>query len=406
MTKLTKNTRLQRVPELSLRLLSDGSVHLLMGGQAIRGSKHGLAILQAFSQPTTIQEALAVLPPAVSRHEWMERTALIRRFWETGVLVDVEARTPPTVFPSRGFAAPRIHTRMLQDRTRTEQYLRAIAGVVQPGDVVVEIGTGTGILALAAARAGARKVYAIEATRIGSLAQRMFAANGFSDRITLISGWSTQVTLPEPADVLISEIIGNNPLGEQVLEATLDARQRLLKPNARMVPQRLAIYGIPMAIPEETLQQFTFSEAAVENWATWYGFDFSPLRNALRGRAHVVQVNPQRAKHWSALGAPILFADLNLGTVKQPVVDQMHHVVASEAGCLNAVLVYFTLDLGNGYSISTAPEVAPDDNHWKCPVWLLGEGVNVEAGDTFAIRYTYRTAGQRNGITLKPASDL
>lgn len=400
MAKLTSNTRLQRAPELSLRLFADGSVHLLMGGQPIRGSKHGLAILQAFSQPTTIQEALAVLPPAVSQHDWMERTALIRRFWETCVLVDAEARTPPAVLPSKGFAAPRIHARMLQDRTRTEHYIRAIAEVVRPGDVVVEIGTGTGILALAAARAGARKVYAIEATSIGSLAQRMFAANGFGDRITLISGWSTQVTLPEPADVLISEIIGNNALGEQVLEATLDARRRFLKPTARMVPQRLAIYGIPMAIPHDTLQQLTFSEAAVENWATWYGFDFSPLRNTLRERTHVIQVNPKQTKHWSALAASILLADLNLRTVKQAAIDQTHRVVASDAGVLNAVFVYFTLELGGGYQISTAPDAAADSNHWKCPVWLLGEGVHVEVGDTFTVRYTYRAVGQRNGITV------
>jgi predicted RNA methylase len=70
------------------------------------------------------------------------------------------------------------------------------------------------MLAIAAACASSH-VYAIEASGIGKLAKAIFKANGLADRITLIEGWSTQVNLPEKADVLISEIIGNEPLGEQ-----------------------------------------------------------------------------------------------------------------------------------------------------------------------------------------------
>jgi len=94
------------------------------------------------------------------------------------------------------------HASMLNDRRRTAGYLASIRDVVKPGDVVVDIGTGTGILAIAAVRAGARHVYAIEEARIARVARTLFEANGMTDHITLIRGRSTEVRLPQRADVL------------------------------------------------------------------------------------------------------------------------------------------------------------------------------------------------------------
>ena len=95
-----------------------------------------------------------------------------------------------------------LHVNMLNDRTRTSGYLASIGKAVRRGDVVLDIGTGTGIYAIAAARAGARHVYAVEAGRIAKAARTLFEANGVADRITLIRGLSTRITLPERADVL------------------------------------------------------------------------------------------------------------------------------------------------------------------------------------------------------------
>src|SRR4051812_12021176 len=116
-----------------------------------------------------------------------------------------------------------LHLEMLNDRTRTLSFIEAIRETVRPDDIVLDIGTGTGILAATAARAGARHVYAIEAGQIQKVARALFESNGLKDRITLIRGWSTQIELPERADVLISEVIGHEPLAEDVLETTADA---------------------------------------------------------------------------------------------------------------------------------------------------------------------------------------
>ena len=89
---------------------------------------------------------------------------------------------------------------------------------------------------MAAAPAGAKRVYAIEVRPIAEVAARFFQGSGLGDRITLIRGNSTEISLPERADVLVSEIIGNDPLAEQVLDtATCDAVARLLKPGARLI---------------------------------------------------------------------------------------------------------------------------------------------------------------------------
>ena len=101
---------------------------------------------------------------------------------EEGALVEPDAARGPT----RGWADPVEHARMLHDDRRTGDYLTALREAVRPGDVVLDLGTGSGVLAVAAARAGARRVYAIEATDIAEVAERVFAANGVQDRVTLI----------------------------------------------------------------------------------------------------------------------------------------------------------------------------------------------------------------------------
>ena len=88
------------------------------------------------------------------------------------------------------------HNSMLADRVRTESYLKAILQLVQRGDVVVDIGCGTGILTIFACLAGARHVYAIEQGPIIQVAKDLCQRNGYGDRVTFIQDWSTNVTLP------------------------------------------------------------------------------------------------------------------------------------------------------------------------------------------------------------------
>src|SRR4030095_15065164 len=130
------------------------------------------------------------------------------------------------------------HRSLLGDRVRTEAFEKAIAATVKPGQVVVDLGCGTGILSYFACRAGARRVYSIERGEGIEIARALAAANGFSERVTFVEGSSREIVLPERGDVLVSETLGNSGLEENILGYVTDARERLLVPGAPVGPAR------------------------------------------------------------------------------------------------------------------------------------------------------------------------
>ena len=284
------------------------------------------------------------------------------------------------------------HAGMLNDRRRTSSYLATIRDVVRPGDIVVDIGTGTGILAIAAAQAGARHVYAIEGDRITRMARALFEVNGMMDRITLIRGRSTEVRLPQRADVLISELIGNEPLSERVLGITKDALKRLLKPGARLVPSRLKILGLPVTIPDIELGKRTFSPEIVQNWRSWYGIEFGPLTEIEPFFDLKIFINPYTVRPWKTLSPPILLADVNFKTWKGVWINNTKTVTANASGRLNGLIVFFELMAGPSTFLSTHPALVDEDNHWLSPLYVFIDPLSLRAGDQFEVIYQYRFA--------------
>ncbi|HGE6810403.1 TPA: 50S ribosomal protein L11 methyltransferase [Pseudomonas aeruginosa] len=140
------------------------------------------------------------------------------------------------------------HDLMLNDRLRMRAYRQAIFEVVRPGDRVVDLGTGTGILSLWALEAGAAQVVGIEMnTAILELAVRRLEQAGFGDRFVPINRLSYDIELDERADVLISEIMGNigdNENFQPILQAAI---RRFLKPAGRILPLSVTSYLVPVA---------------------------------------------------------------------------------------------------------------------------------------------------------------
>ena len=402
--ELDRTALLQRAPELILRVGSDGSTVIAVDDRTVAFGAHTLLVLDVFSKPTTFQHALEALEGRVhGAQEWIDLTTNILNLHEAGALV--EADSTPVVKANRlGFASAAIHIRMLDDRARTESYLAAIGEVVKPGDVVIDLGTGTGVLAVAAAKAGAERVYAIEASSIGTVASSVFEANGLADRITLVRGWSTQVDLPERADVLVSEIIGNEPLSERVLEATADAMKRHLKPDARFVPQAVRIYGIPVEIPSEVLARHRFSAASLHRWRDWYGIDFGPLDSAARHPApYVFVVRPDKAREWVRLAEPCLLAEIDLRTAT-PRLESAAAVTTHTPGRVDGVIMYFELGLSPGVELSLHPDAADHTCSWQAPVWLLPEPLEVEESERLSMTYSYRGSRVRSRVEVTRAT--
>jgi precorrin-6B methylase 2 len=402
MKSLRRDMVLLRHPDLVLRLDADNQLQAVIAGRDIPCGEHGLAVLQAFSRPRSVDEALQALD-AKGRHAWMELTETVLLLYRRGALCDGAEIAMPAGEPA-GYAGWSVHFAMLNDRARTAAFLAGIAANVRPGDVVVDLGTGTGVLAVAAARAGARHVYALEASGIASLARQVIAANGLEDRITVIEDWSTKIELPEPADVVVSEMIGHDPLGERVLELTLDAVERLARPGARLVPERLRLFALSLEVSEEERQKRMPTMESVARWHDWYGVDLSPLAAQFSAsEAPLAYVRPQTAAAWPPLAEPVLLLDRDLGAAIPPVVESRVTVQAKSAGTLSGVLLYFELDLGPGTVFSTHPRHAAASNHWWSPIWLPKEPLHLVAGGSFVLHYQYGLLSRGSRLRVQGA---
>lgn len=391
---LTKQSLLQRVPDLDVALRSNTDITLTLHGRITDGDLHTLAILDMFATPKTLQDGVNELTARTpGEYAWVELTGHIAALYERGILQD-PTQQPAVLRPqSRSYDAPPVHLRMLSDYRRTASFQGAIRDTVTTDDIVVDIGTGTGVLAATAALAGAKHVYAIEESTMAKLAQQVFDKNGLTDRITLIEARSTQIELPEKASVLVSEMIGNDPLGEGVLATTRDAVQRLLTQDARLIPAVLRIYGLPACMPGETRDKRIFTQEVISQWRRSYGIDFSPLLEAGQPSDQHMLINTYDAGDWEYLSEPILLADIDLKTARSARIETSATVPITHAGLLNGILIYFELDLSKTVLFSLHPDKATQENHWLSRVWLPGMPLAVESGERIEITYRYETSG-------------
>ncbi len=385
MASLSNDTVLRIAAGLRWEIDSSSQVHVHSGSRSIVCGPHALTALQLFAKPCALSEAVAQ-SNAAGAQDWMDLTGAITQLWQAGALVAATVPQPDAA----GFGAAPIHVAMLNNRPRTDALLRGIRDVVRSGDVVVDIGTGTGILAIAAARAGAEHVYAIEASVMADIARQVIANAGLSDRITVLRGWSTSLELPRRADVLISEIIGNDPFGERVLEVTRDAVRRHLVDRPRLVPGAIRLFALPVSIPEDALSEHLATDAALSDWREWYGIDFAPLRSFAEASVHPQMfVTPQTARTWRQLAEPLLLCDVDLSTIDDLVIDQRVDTTMLASGQLDGLLVYFELSLSPTTTLSTQPTAAGERASWRCPVWLLPDRRSVREGEQIQVHYQY-----------------
>ena len=154
------------------------------------------------------------------------------------------------------------------DSVKIDRYRRALAQLVTPQSIVLDLGCGTGLLGLLAVQLGARHVYAVDSGSILALAKQIADANGAGDRITHIRAMSTAVELPELVDIVVADQLGGLGYEPGVLAYYADARQRLLKPGGAFVPDSLRLLIAPVQCAEMTTE--------VDFWNTRpEGFDVS-----------------------------------------------------------------------------------------------------------------------------------
>jgi SAM-dependent methyltransferase len=277
---------------------------------------------------------------------------------------------------------PRWHFSMLADEVRNRAYAEAIAAKVKPGDIVLDIGCGAGLTAMLAARAGAKHVYTCEQQPlIAQAAVRVIEQNGLADRITVIPKMSHNllvgIDLPEPADVVISEIVDTVLLGEGSL-ATLDhAMHSLAKPNARAIPER----GILKA-------QLVESGKLLNLWRPQEAEGFK--LDAFHHLANVAQITPNdlSACRLRPLGSAMDLFQFDFRRPDMKSAQTAKHLACSASGTIHAVLVFFEMDLSPGIKLSNS---LTSGGHWGRSAFLLDRPISSELCDFLPIAVSHDT---------------
>jgi protein arginine N-methyltransferase 1 len=273
------------------------------------------------------------------------------------------------------------HGSMIADPVRMDAYQAALERVVRPGCVVLDIGTGTGLMALMACRLGARRVYAVDPGDSVHLARAVTRASGYADRIEFIQDLSTRVSLPERADVVVSDLRGVLPLFQQHLPSIADARDRLLAPGGVLVGRADTLYAAPVEAQED-------HRAITAPWDEHgRGFDLSVPRRAALNTWGKVRVPPDQL-----LGEPRVWAVLDYGTVRETDVCATLEWTVRRAGTLHGIAAWFHADLAQDVSFSTGLD-APETVYGTAFFPLL-EPVAVDAGDTVQVELQARLLGK------------
>ncbi len=233
---------------------------------------------------------------------------------------------------------------MIVDRVRIEAFHRALARAIRPDSVVLDIGAGAGIMSLLACKLGARRVVAIEPAASIHVARAIAEANGFRDRIDFIEGLSTEVTLAERADVIVSDLRGVLPFHQHHLPSIVDARARLLAPGGTLIPREDIVRAAPVEAPNV------------------YDPITAPWTNA------VSAINLQRARSFATnswtkaritpgqLLAPAQeWATLNYASITDAGAHREMLFEVGRAGTIHGFVVWFDADLDGDVRFSNAP---------------------------------------------------
>jgi SAM-dependent methyltransferase len=265
------------------------------------------------------------------------------------------------------------HRQYLADRVRVAAFRAAIGEVVRPGDVVLDLASGTGILGLLACQAGAQRVYSVEEGGMIELARSVCRANGYEDRFKFVKGHSTHVELPEKVDVVLCDQIGHFGFEAGVLEFFNDARARFLKPEGRLIPQRVDMFLAPVQSPEMWGQVEFWNESPA-------GFDFRAARTWAANTGY-----PTKLASDQLLGEPARLCAMDLTRAAPASFGGELGIQVGRAGTLHGLGGWFLAQLSPRVVMSNSPLI-PEPIERRNVFFPVDHPVAVVPGDGVRIR--------------------
>ena len=276
-----------------------------------------------------------------------------------------------------------LQRRMVSDRVRTDAFAAAIKEVVKPGDTVLDIGTGTGILAMLAAQAGARQVYGVDATSIAKIAKDLVKANGLSDTIQIHHCRANELQLDHKVDVIISEWLGNAVFVEGMLQAVLDARDEHLAASGYMLPAGVRLMIAPLDDP------LLYHGEGPGYWRERiHGLDFSSLQEIELSQGRTTQLRVDAAAVL-APGQAVIEIDLHTVHAEDVWFEGQLEFVPVRDGILNGFCVWFEAQLSPRVVLDTGP--FNPETHWYQTYMSfvpravrIGERLQLDVGFSYA----------------------
>lgn len=259
---------------------------------------------------------------------------------------------------------------MIADRNRSETYTQALRGAIRPGAVVMDIGTGPGIMAVKACQLGAGRVYAIEPSEVIQVAREVAAVNQCADKIEFFEDVSTKVTVPVRADVIVSDLRGILPPFGQHIPSIVDARKRFLAPGGTLIARKDRIWAAVVDVPK-------VYHNIVDAWdCNGLDQDLRVARRRVLNEFRKALVTPDQL-----LTAPQLWATLDYTTIECPDVRATLKWETERKGTGHGILLWFDMELADGVMYTSGP-TSPDSVYssaffpWLEPM-PLAEGQNV-----------------------------
>jgi type I protein arginine methyltransferase len=263
--------------------------------------------------------------------------------------------------------------------------VNALKEVVTPGSTVIDLGCGTAMYGFHALALGAAHVFAIESDGASlALGEQLARQNGLADRMTFFSKMSFDVELPYRADVLVADLRDSVPFFRRNLDSILDAKQRLLKPGAQIIPLRDQAFVAPISAPSlrERFSSWSENEA---------GIDPAPAIEFMANKFHYDHLDQSQLR-----AAPTLYGSISYGFDQDGSVPVgwSGTTTIESAGTIDALGLWFESDFADGVKLRSGPGGARIYRTKQLPVF---PAVEVEVGDTFefSMRADFTGAGYR-----------